>query len=37
MILLSNDYRAYGEKVYLRFDPQRVSLYRAETGEVLSL
>ena len=26
-----------GEKVHLRFDPQRVSLYRAETGEVLSL
>ena len=26
-----------GEKVHLRFDPLRVSLYKAESGEVLSL
>ena len=26
-----------GETVHLSFDPQRVSLYEAETGEVLSL
>ena len=28
---------ADGEKVRLRFDPERISLYKAETGEVLSL
>ena len=30
------DVHADGEKVHLRFDPLRVSLYEAESGEVLS-
>ena len=33
----TSDVHPDGEKVHLRFDPLRVSLYEAESGEVLSL
>ena len=33
----TSDVHADGERVFLSFDPARISLYEAETEEVLSL